>query len=197
MKTPTWAYIIGILMLLIGGCGAVKDMQSINTQTILDMQKTMLEDMSGNIKSINKDSVANNTNDTITSTKSNTEQVEIINNMSKTMEKMLYMSDYTKKWRVRFGYVGLVLSVIYILAGIFLIIRKSFSMKLTYTALGLYILFGIIQILVFSRDETKGFMAMTSLYSYMFSIIFDVVILIAILGADKTAYKIENIKKIT
>jgi len=186
MKTPTWAYIIGILMLLVGGCGAVKDMQSINTQTILDMQKTMLKGMSENIKS--------NDNDTIASTKSNTEQVEIINNMSKSMEKMFYMSDYTKKWRVRFGYIGLVLSVIYVIAGLFLIIPRSFSMKLVYVTLGLCILFGIIQILVFSRDEAKGIIAMTSLYSYMFSIIFDVVILIAILGANKSAYKIENIE---
>ena len=53
-QTPTWAIIVAILMMLIGGCGIKNDIQSINIRSILDMKDKILENMETKAKNSNK-----------------------------------------------------------------------------------------------------------------------------------------------
>ena len=154
MKIPTWGYIIGIFMLLIGGCSGTSSIQAIYTPTILDMQKKMMQGFTEGSKSVKTDSLSNqNQQNTKSSKELNSDQKKLIKNMSETMEQMFYMSDYAKKWSVIFGYTGVLISFIYMLAGVFLMIRKPFSINLVYIALGLFILFNLFSVLYFSINK--------------------------------------------
>ncbi|MFT7037152.1 MAG: hypothetical protein ACJA2S_005695, partial [Cyclobacteriaceae bacterium] len=39
MKTPTWAIVVGIFLMLFGGCSVTKSIQAINMPDMLEMQK--------------------------------------------------------------------------------------------------------------------------------------------------------------
>ncbi len=68
MKTPTWAIIIGICLILFGGCGASKNYQSIHLPEILDLQKGMLHKMSNTEASTGSDSLLTESHPDINST---------------------------------------------------------------------------------------------------------------------------------
>ena len=40
MKTPTWATVIGILMIVFGGCSVMNDIKSITLPALLEKQKS-------------------------------------------------------------------------------------------------------------------------------------------------------------
>src|SRR6056297_3055003 len=155
MKTPTWAIVIGICLMLFGGCSVTKNIQSIIMPDMLEMQKNMMKKMAGSSTTNSSDSLS-------ASTRVDTADIkgaEMFKNMAEGMQEMFGMSDFTKTWTVRFGYIGLLVSIIYILSGVFLLIKKKFSIKLVYTALILSIVFSGIQSLVLASDSTGGFIA--------------------------------------
>lgn len=191
MKTPTWAYVIGIMMMLFGGCSITGDLQSINSPNMLEMQHKMMEGMTGEADTIEMDSIGLNINNTIGNSNSGSSEQQVFKNMAKTMKEMFYVSEFTKKWMVRFGYIGLFFSILYVFAGIFLLVKKTFSIELAYLALALSILFSVIQSIVLSSDSSGGYISLTSGFSQIFGIIIDIILLVVILVSDKTAYKTE------
>ena len=166
----------------------MSDLQSINMPNMIEMQQNMFKDMSDGFKGTKTDSIKTYSPDSIPAENSLSDQAIIIDNMSKTMGDMFYMSEFTKTWIVRFGYIGIVVSFIYILGGVFLLIRKPFSLKLAYGALSLSILFSVIQSIVISIDSASGFMAMSAGFSQVFGIIIDIILIIVIATSDKAAY---------
>ncbi len=191
MKTPTWAYVIGIMMMLFGGCSITGDLQSINSPNMLEMQHKMMAGMTGETDTIEMDSIGLDINNTIGNSNSGSSEQQAFKNMAKTMKEMFYVSEFTKKWMVRFGYIGLFFSILYVFAGIFLLVKKTFSIKLAYLALALSILFSVIQAIVLSSDSSGGYISLTSGFSQIFGIIIDIILLVVILVSDKTAYKTE------
>jgi hypothetical protein len=189
MKTPTWGLVTGILMMFFGGCSVMSDVQSINMPSMLEMQQNMLKGITDGIKTTNADSVETEKTDSIENHNSRADQALIVDNMGKTMDEMFYMSDFSKTWIVRFGYIGIFVSFIYILGGVFLLIRKKFSLELAYAALGLSILFGVIQSIVLSTNSSNGLMSMSTGFSQVFGIMIDIILVIVIVVSDRTAYK--------
>lgn len=188
MKTPNWGLVIGILMILFGGCSVSGDLQSINSPNIFDMQQDMLKGMSDGFNTTVSDSLISTDLDSTQTKRIKSDPGKMVEAMSNTMNTMFYMSDFTKTWIVRFGYIGVIVSFIYILGGVFLLVRKPFSLKLAYGALGLSILFSIIQSIVLSLDSSSSLLAMTAGYSQMFGVIIDIILIIVIVSSDKTAY---------
>lgn len=184
MKTPTWAIVIGIYLMLFGGCSVTKNIQSINMPEILEMQKGMMENMAGSSTANSSDSLSTLSNADST----NAQNTEVFKNMAEGMQEMFAMSEFTKTWTVRFGYIGLFVSIIYILSGVFLLIKKNFSIKLVYTALITSIVFSGIQSLVLASDSTGGFIAKSAGFGNMFGIIIDIILIVVIISMDKSAY---------
>jgi len=50
MKTPTWATVIGIIMILFGGCGALNNVQKINSPATLDQMSGAFDEISQEIE---------------------------------------------------------------------------------------------------------------------------------------------------
>jgi len=184
MKTPTWAIVVGILLLLGGGCSLTKNAQSIYTPQMLEMQQKMMNKMADSSPRFENDSLP--THSISEESKANN---EVFKNMTESMQEMFFMSEFTKKWTVRLGIIGLIVASIYILSGVFLLIKKPFSIQLVYFALLLSVLFSITQSVILTSDAASGFMAKSSALSNIFGIVFDIILLIIIVLMDKSAYK--------
>lgn len=191
MKTPTWAIVIGICIILFGGCSVTKNIQSINLPDMLEMQKKIMDKMAESSKTNSTDSLS-----TISNVDSTTAQnIKLMKNMAEGMQEMLSISEFTITWTVRFGYMGLFVSFMYILSGVFLLVKRNFSIKLAYTALVTSILFSGIKTLVLASDSSGGILAKTAGIGNLFGIIIDIILIIVIVSMDKTAFE-ENKKEI-
>jgi hypothetical protein len=142
MKTPIWAYITGIFMILFGVYEAQSGLELISDLRTLDMI--------GNISGIN-------------------------------FTEKFNLSDLEVTWIIRFAYIGLLVWFIFIIGGIFLLIKKGFSIKLAYVAIASSILFFIIQCVMFNPSN-----------SVLFGLLVVVVLLIVLLASDKTAFCTEE-----
>jgi len=186
MKAPTWAVVIGIFMILFGSCSINSSVQSINAPDMIEMQQEMMKNMSKGFTNTPIDSLDLTSLDSLRET--NGEANQRLEAMNETMGKFFYMSDHTKKWTVRFGYIGIAVSLLYILGGVFLFIIKPYSLKLAFTGLILSIIFGISQMMVLTSEPSSGFIALASGYSKIFGVVIDIVFLIIVATADKTPY---------
>ena len=182
MKTPTWAIVIGICMILFGGCSVTKHVQSINLPNIMSMQQEFVDQISS-------DSIFSSATDSLlTASEESDASREKVKQMSQQMKKMFSVSEFTMLWTVRFGYIGLFVALVYIFSGIFLMIRKEFSIKLVYGALGLSILFSIIQSYVLTTNASDGLLSAALGYRNIFGIIIDIVLLVIVMVMDKSDY---------
>ena len=214
MKPPKWAYIIGILMLLFGGCGIIQDYQNIQAPKYLEMGEGIFDEIEKELEeeleeerqereeraaeeSVEAEEIGESEDkgrdSTSISSESDSEKEVIVKRDGdredlEMVKGILKVSDYYKKWIVRFGYIGIFISVLYILAGLFLMIPKNFSIPMAYGVLGLSILVGIVQYIIFSRDESSGMVTMFSGLGVIFSIIIDFILLAVIFVSDKDVY---------
>lgn len=184
MKTPTWGIVIGILMIAFGGCSVVNDMQTVYMPQMVEMQQDMMEGFSQGIHDGDSTIFGDSTDIRLNRSEGN----EAIENMQKTMSKMFYMSDFTKTWIVRFGYIGVLVSLVYVLGGVFLLNKKNYSIKLAYAALAISIAFGVTKGAVLSSEASTGFIALSTGFSQMFGIVFDIIFLVVIATSDRSAY---------
>lgn len=146
---------------------------------MLAMQTEMFEKMSETSTSFPADSL---------SMDQSGEQVVAFQEMAEGMTEMFSMSDFTKTWTVRLGYMGLIVSILYILSGVFLLVKKPFSINLVYGALALSIVFSITESIVLTSDSAGGLMAMAAGFGNFFGIIIDIILLVVVVAMDKTAY---------
>jgi len=106
------------------------------------------------------------------------------------MDDVFNMSENTKMWTIRFGYIGMFLALIYFLGGLFLLIPKPFSIKLAYAALAVSVIFKLVQWQVLSA-ESGGIMQAMSGVGAIFSVVIDLILLAVIFSCEKHAYDFE------
>src|SRR6188508_2787615 len=168
MKTPTWAIVVGICLMLFGGCSVTKSIQKINSPDILAMQQKMMEKMSKERTETSSDSLSNSSDSLFNSARKSDPNAEAFKNITEGMQDMFAMSEFTKTWTVRFGYIGIFVALIYILSGVFLLIRTAFSIKLVYIALITSIVFSIVESVVITSDPSSGFISKTMGFGNLF-----------------------------
>ena len=174
-------------MIAFGSCSVINDMQAPYMPDMVDMQRDMLQGFTEKANAFT-DSSTIVLADSIDMDTLLPNQDAAFENMQKTMDKMFYMSDFTKTWMVRFGYIGAFVSLIYILGGVILLVKKNFSIGAVYAVLILSLLYSIAKGAVLAADESSGFIAMTTGFSQMFGIVVDMVFLVVISASDKSAY---------
>lgn len=187
MNRPTWGTVIGILMIAFGGCSVLNNFQAIGLPSKLEEKKAEMH------KKIKEETVAGDTlafesKDSLVIGHSNSEkkskkaEIDLAKNA-------LNMPETTKTWIVRFGYIGFFSALIYILGGAFLLIPKSFSIKLAYLALILSIAFSATKTIVLtSPGAASGVIALTMGGMQLFSIIIDIILLSVVFASDKEFY---------
>lgn len=192
MKTPTWGTVVGILMLLFGGCSILSDVQSINMPGMIEMQEEMMNVFSEEYQKSTTDTIdfhhSENEQDS-TGISSSVETNINSGQLNTMMNRMFYVSDFTKIWMVRLAYMGLIISFIYMLGGLFLLIPQKFTLILLYSTLILSITFGIFKVIMLSVDASGSFLSMSMGFSQVFGIFIDIILLIVVSVSDKTLYK--------
>lgn len=206
MKTPTWAIVFGIILMLFGGCGLMKNSQAIMMPAVMETQEKMMKGISEGIKKSEKErkererlEQENDRQDTsLTDDQSITppeelgeEELPIDNEafseaMEESMSEVFTISDFNKKWTVRFGYIGILVCAIYLLSGAFLVTRKIFAIHFVYFALGLSILFSLVSMLVLTSDSGSGFFGKMSAFGNIFGMVLDLILLIVFVVLNKT-----------
>ncbi len=208
-QTPTWAIIVAILMMLVGGCGIKNDVQSINIRSFLAMKDKIIDKIetkknksakddsdSLNIaqdeaKEIKVDSSEYSLNeneeirDSITSDTLNSENEINIKDM---FGAMLNVPEETIVSIIRFGYIGLFFSLLFVIGGLFLLIKKKFSISLAYGAIGANILFSIIRWTMLS-GKGGTLLAIGNSIGAAFTIFVSLILFIVIISCDKSHYE--------
>ena len=180
MKLPTWAIVVGVIMILFGGCGTLGNVQKIYMPQQLEMQKEMLEGF-GDIYETHPDS------------ETETDSVEIKD--STHIQDSIYLEDaeeieedstfYSEefptevfntfftigekgeKLLVTTGYIGMVLCLFYILAGIFMLLHRKESIRFAIIMLSVAIVFLFIQAILFSSLDDSYILKISSGTSFI------------------------------
>lgn len=202
MKTPTWATVIGVLMVIFGGCGAVNDIRSIAAPEAIARGKEEIERKKAEKAAAKADTTKLSQADTLTSNSGDTvsgdaedEKEEIPFFGKKSPEEIMTLSEFSEKWIVRFGYIGAACSLLYLIAGIFLMVRRTFSIKLAYAALVISILSAGMQTAVLTSTAAADVMSKVIGLTSLPGILIDIILLAVIFASDKDAYKEENLSR--
>ncbi|MBC7885173.1 MAG: hypothetical protein H7X99_06840 [Saprospiraceae bacterium] len=205
-KTPTWAIITAIFMMLIGGCGIKTDLQSINIREILALKDKIITKIE-NDNNAEEDTIDTETTDTslintdtlqtINDTVSVTDTTLANNNgedddneeVKEIFDEVFHLSDEMTERIILFGYIGLFFSLLYILGGLFLLIKRSFSINLAYAVVGVNIVFSIVRWTMLSGDEMNKMLSIANSVGSALSIIVSIIVLVIIVSNDKSAYE--------
>jgi hypothetical protein len=87
---------------------------------------------------------------------------------------------------------GLVSAALYIVGGIFLLVRKNFSIKLAYTVLIVSIITSAAQAIVLTSGSSSGIIALTTGLGQLVGIALDIILIAVIFASDKEAYATQN-----
>jgi Na+-translocating ferredoxin:NAD+ oxidoreductase RnfD subunit len=202
MKTPTWATVIAVIMIVFGGCGAINDIRSISMPEKLEEGKEKIK-IKADKKALQDstaiaalDSTETAGADSIAATSDgDADKADIPFFGKKSQEEILTLSEFSKTWIVRFGYIGAVVSLIYLVGGIFLLVRRVFSIKIVYAALAISILCAGAQTSILTSTAAGDFMSKMVGLSQLPSILIDIVLLAVVFASDKDAYKEENLSR--
>ncbi|HEY3429652.1 MAG TPA: hypothetical protein VGK39_03175 [Cyclobacteriaceae bacterium] len=199
MKTPTWATVTGILMIVFGGCSVMNDIKSITLPSILEKQKSFMEEKMKEAKAheMEEDSIAmaNTPADSLAKAEGDHNEgededvKESFEEKEKKVEEALKLPEFSKIWIVRFGYVGLVSAVLYAIGGIFLLVKRPFSIKLAYTVLGISIVTSAVQAAVLVSGQSSGIIALSTGLSQLVGVLVDIIMIAVIFTSDKEAYQ--------
>jgi hypothetical protein len=194
MKTPTWATTIGIIMIVLGGCSVMNDIKSIRLPADLEKGMAIMKEERDKSEK-EKDSVVIESHDSlwVAEQKEVEDDSVTFGNHKESIEKFLELTPFTKTWIVRFGYIGLLASAFYILGGVFLLVKRNFSIKLAYTVLAISILTSGAQAAVLTSGSATGVIALTTGLAQLAGVIIDIILLAVIFSSDKEAYAIDNL----
>ena len=191
MKLPTWAMVVGILMLLFGGCGGINNVQKIYTTEFLDNTELMSEISSAIEEDIEEDmSRAGIKRDTLESGEIviDSSDYKKVENLRDMVGGIFNVSDFYKKWIPIIGIIGTVAAAIYAIAGLLLLLGKRFAVKFAYVAIAISLASAIFQIIIYSIDDSGGLIAMSSRMGSYFVIFMNVILLVIIVASDKSFF---------
>jgi hypothetical protein len=204
-KTPTWAIIVAILMMLMGGCGVKNNIQSINIRSILAMKDNLFNNIDNKKKLKEQDTLGqiHNSKDTLTLTNSNTpttidsmvadtsdrkengEDMQAFRDMFGTM---LDLPESTIQKIIYFGYFGFIFSLLFLIGGLFLLKKRNFSIHLAYGVIGANILFYAVKWIMFA-NEGNTFITIGTSFGVAVTIFMCIILLVVIISSDKTHYE--------
>ncbi len=202
MSLPTWATVIGVVMLLFGGCGVLQNVQKINIPGALNEMSLEFEDIEDEISKelgrANEDLASEEDNNDSLSTEvirdyeplssEDSAGIAMFEGVFGSLDNMLTFSDYYKRWIVRLGIIGLIASVFYAIAGLLIIMGKKYGAKLCIAALVASTASVIFQIVIITFDKESGFAAKAGNLTNYLVIFTNIILFIIIMASDKSYF---------
>lgn len=211
MSKPTWVIVYAIFMFLVGGCSLFNDIGDLNIDKLEQLQEEMLDvDVNVNVN-VEGDNIESDTFQTKLDTMSEA-KIDTMNqrlsmlfgdtlqrdangkvDMKATIKKATNISEYRKTWTKRFAMISLVISILFIIGGIFLLTKNKITVPFIITTLASSMAFGLFQYFIFKADEASGsLIATTGKFEVIFSIVVDVILLIVFMVLDKSYFTEEK-----
>ncbi|MBT8231981.1 MAG: hypothetical protein HKO66_07740 [Saprospiraceae bacterium] len=200
MSKPTWIIVFAIFMILFGGCGATGDLADMNIDKIVAIQEQGMEEMTKDHNSkikidVNGDTTVINEMDSIPDNlkfllgdslaRDSSNNVDIV----QTIMDSAKLSEYRIYWTKKLAPYSFIISILFILAGIFMFFQHRFVVPAVITVLSLSIAFGLFSFILFNADKDSGALVNTAgKFEYILSIFIDMVMLIVFMVLDKSYY---------
>lgn len=194
MDRPSWATFIGVIMLLIGGCGSFDNIGDMRVDKILEKQDEIFQDIA--IESSQKKAELN-------SSELDSNEVKVLEMLSdsivkdssnqpdlkETIKSMTKMSPYRIMWMKRFAYVGFVMSLLYILSGILFLSSRKWVIQLSLLIISVNLVVKILEFIIYRADSdtSKLISSVANIENYVL-IVINMVLIIIIMVMDKSYY---------
>jgi len=186
MTKPTWATILGVLMILIGGCGGANDLKLTKTMKLLDFKQEIIAEIDKNVD-IKLDSSNIEVFKTITETDSLEVNDTIIagKTLADSFNELTKIPEAVAKKLILHGYLGLPISLLYILSGIGLLKFRKHVIPFILTTLGITLAFAIYQYFDIKDTGLSPIFRAGLNFQAIIGVLFDLVFLIVILISNK------------
>ena len=184
MKRPTWATIIGILGIIFGCFGILGGGQEIFLPKMLTMQKQMFSEIE---KIAEEQQAKNNSEINSDEQQSKTPDPAFSHEIFQPMKKMFEFPDWFGLWSMIAGLAKAIVSASYLLASIWLLQTKPFSIRLFYWAAGSSIALSILKGIVSS--SAFSFMGISMMFGGVFGGFIDIILIIVVATGNKEVFQ--------
>ena len=192
MSKPTWAIVVGIILVLINGCGGIlSDVKQIKTDQLMGIVDEAIMEISSEVSSDDitqeeKDFLRRWSNDSL---HSEIDTVVTGETIGKIIKENTMMSDEAKNKFVLHGYMGIIISTLFLLTGLmFLFSSYSALPKLTQILLAISLLFVAYQIWDLSKVEMAHLFVLGQKFNLGIGAFVDVTLMIILAIVDKSFY---------
>lgn len=196
MQRPTWVTVVGILMIFFGGCGGVtSDLKQIKTKALIELQDEFVDEIQIEFGSKYIDSTEKNILIELGGVDSTTLKSDTLSSktLAETIKSISKMSPATIATIIKHGYMGLAVSILYILTGLLLLfVRKKYVIKVVIGMLILSLVFVLYQYLEIKSMELSDLFSFGLQANLVFGAIIDVILLILVLILDKSYFTQED-----
>lgn len=207
MSRPTWVLIYSIFLFLIGGCSFFNNLGDTQADNINAMMEKAFQEKSDSTTESKKFKV-NARMDTMSQAKKDSVKQELERifgkdglivdendniDMSATMRNTSKISDYRKSWTIKFGWIGVLFSILFVVGGILMLIKSKITIPFIITILSTSMAFGLFQFFIYKADvESGNLVAMSSKFGIFFGLGIDVILLIVFMVVDKSYFAEEK-----
>ncbi len=188
MKRPGWTTVVGVLMILFGGCGATNDVKQIYTEKLMKFQDEMVVEIDTNTDANTEvDSVQLALLEKLSGVEGDTSEAPLT--AVEHIQKMTHIPEMEMSKLKLHGYIGLVVSILYALAGLFFIIKRKHVLPFAFTMLVVSLLFTMYQYIDLSQFAVAKLLKVGLQFSIAFGGLLDIIILIILAFVDKSYFK--------
>ena len=189
MKRPGWSTIVGIMMILFGGCGATNDFKQIYTPALMEFQKDLVIELESETDITELDSselaMLEKLSGLDKENQEDTTQVTVADHI----KSMTSIPPVALSKLVMHGYIGIVISVLYALAGLLLFFKRRHVLKFAVTMLVISLIFVVYQAIDIRGFEISRLLKMGLEFNIYFGAFLDVVLLIILAFVDKSYFR--------
>jgi len=191
MQRPAWSTIVGILMILIGGCGSVNDLKQIKIEEVMEFQDDILKeittelDIEQAIPQEDLESLEELAGDTISS---DMDTLDTAERLIQSVKKISYMPEATIQKLKLHGYLGLPISIIVAITGVLFFTMRKHIIKLAGAVLIISILFAIYQLIDISNLEISKILKIGLNTNLSAGAFMSVILMVILVLSDKSYY---------
>ncbi len=178
---PTWVMVVGIMMIVFGALGVLGGLQDIIFPSVFDMSQEEQEAF----KQLRENELSGE----------NLEGEQLANEILESVEEVLDFPEWYSTWLQVSGSVNILISIFYLLVGVWLITIKPFAIRAVHFIMPLSIIWAIVQAIVVIRMD--NLIMLGQVPGSVMSILIDIGLWITVMVCDKKVFRpSENVEPV-
>ena len=192
MQRPGWSTVVAILMMLVGGCGTINDLKQIKIEEVMVLQDDILDEITEETnltESISEEGLQKLIEFSGDSLSLEIDSLTKGEAFKASIKKMSYMPAETIHRLKVAGYLGLPISIAFIVTGILFFYRRKYVVPIAIVVLMISLLYTSYQLLELNQLEVSNLLKVGLNLNLSFGLFLDFILLIIIFMSDKSYYK--------